>query len=101
MLLLGQVGLDILGCKEVAKKSIRDLLHSKFPEVSKDKSSTSCWARLKRLLKNGAKDRTIKLYTTIALSDNVRIPHKHDIIRKTLTIIRLYAIMYPMLVFMS
>ncbi|XP_067947598.1 general transcription factor 3C polypeptide 1-like [Watersipora subatra] len=45
-LMLAKIGLNILGCKEVATKHVRDFLHKSLPKVSKDKSSRSCWARI-------------------------------------------------------
>ena len=70
-LLLARIGLNILGCKDVASKPVRDFLHRTLPDVAKDKSSAACWARMHRITQFGKKDRTLHLYTSIALNDQV------------------------------
>lgn len=79
MLLLCRIGLNLLGCKEVASKIVRDYLHEALPDLSKDKSSAACWARLMRLVQWGRRERTIKLYTSIALNDPVSAISSLDI----------------------
>lgn len=71
--MLARIGLNILGCKDVATKPIRDFLHRCLPDISADKSSAACWARMMRLLQFGRKDRTVHLYTSIAMNDPVSI----------------------------
>ena len=54
---------------------VRDFLHKSLPNLSRDKSSVACWARMNRVLQFGRKDRTMHLYTCIAMCDPVSISY--------------------------
>lgn len=71
--MLAKIGLNILGCKEVANKHVRDFLHNYLPNQAQDKSSSACWARMSRVLQFGRKEGTMHLYTCIAMNDPVSL----------------------------